>query len=661
MLIVLNSNAGPTKLPGLLESNLGFAVVLVVLAIASGRLLGIRVSWLRGFAAAFIGTIAGIAFYYGQTIQTGATPDFLIFLLPALLTTMFVLVVAELASRPGSVTTVPGSLAQLPHPIRAFRRRVSRGRRYVEVLWIVACNGLNPYLRGRAGTTNQSPGQVARLAVSFRRTLEECGGVFVKLGQLLSTRPDLLPESFIAELSRLQDAVPPVPFEELAPTLHSELGASASELFAEFDDNPLAAASIAQVHRATLRGGESVVVKFARPGISQLVERDLDIIQRMARAFAARTAWARGAGVVDLADGFAAAIWEETDFRIEAGNIEAISASASSSEIRMPRVFRDLSGTQVLVMEWLDGVKLRDSHQLLEQLGVDRNELARGLLLCFLRQIMVEGVFHADPHPGNVLILGDGTPALIDFGSVGRLDAPQQSALRQVLAAVDRRDPTQMRDALVELADVQDTRMQELLERALSQLLATRLGPGMKPGAALFTDVLRLLVRFQLSLPPHVAAVFRCLVTLEGTLALLAPGFQVVDESRRVAAELVRESLTANSIQLAARDELLAQLPILRRLPRRMDQLAATIEGGRLTLHVTLFESAQDRSILTVLLGRFILAFLGAMTGIISVLLLGTPGGPLLTPTTSLIHALGYFGLIVSAILMLRAIVTVAA
>ena len=413
--------------------------------------------------------------------------------------------------------------------------------------------------------------------------------------------------------------------------------------------------------RARLKSGERVVVKIQRPNIRPVVERDLDIMRRLARSLDRRAAWARRIGAVDLADGFAQAITEELDFRIEAGNIEAVRAAAGVAAVDVPRVFRELSSERVLVIEWLDGGSIREAGKRLDELRVDRLDLARQLLLFMLRQIMLDGVFHADPHPGNVMVLRDGRPALIDFGSVGRLDAAQQSALRRLLISVDRRNAAQMRDALLELADAGNARIADVLERALSQFMARRLGPGMVVGADVFADLLHMVVGFELRFPPHVTAVFRALVTLEGTLAQLAPGFRIMDESRLVAAELLHEAMAASSIEQAVRDEVLEQLPILKRLPRRVDQLLTTTERGQLNVQISLFAGEGDRSLIATMAGRALLAFLGATTGVISVMLLGVSGGPrFYLGGGTLLHGLGYGGLVVSLILMLRVILAVA-
>jgi ubiquinone biosynthesis protein len=338
----------------------------------------------------------------------------------------------ELLSKPGRLAAMEDRLrnSPVPHPWRALRQRYAHTRRYVTVSRIAARHGLSAYLSGR----RPAQPDTRPLARNVRQALEEAGGMFVKLGQVLSTRADLLPPDVIAELSGLQDHVPPALPGTVEAMLAEELGAPAA-YFKSFDPQPIAAASIAQAHRAQLATGEQVVVKVQRPGVGALVEGDLDILLRLARTLHARASWARELGVLDMAEGFAMALREELDFSVEARNIAAVAADGSE-EIRIPAVYS--ATTRVLVLEWLDGVNVRDAGGRL--VGCDRLALARALLTTMLRQVMVDGTFHADPHPGNVLVLRDGKLALIDFGSVGRLDPLQQAALGRLLLAVAHRN-----------------------------------------------------------------------------------------------------------------------------------------------------------------------------------------------------------------------------
>ncbi len=353
---------------------------------------------------------------------------------------------------------------------RSLRSRAARSRRYWQIVRIFARCGVRPLGRG--------PRSVS-LARSLTEALDRSGVVFVKFGQALSTRRDLLPAEFTSELGRLQDRVSPLPWAQIERVLGEELGGTA--MFAEIDTDPLASASIAQVHAATLRTGERVVLKVLRPGVASLVERDLDIIARLARRTGARVGWARAIGVVNLAEGFAAALREELDFRVEAGNLAAVGAAASTDGIVIPRAYHDLSTRRVLVMERLDGQALSKA----TPADCDRERLARDLLDSLLRQIVVDGVFHADPHPGNIMLLTDGRLGLIDFGAVGRLDSGLRAALQRLMLAIDRRDPVAMTDALLEVTARPDDLDEQALERSVGGR-TVRPGPaGRAPGASL--------------------------------------------------------------------------------------------------------------------------------------------------------------------------------
>lgn len=644
-------------------------VTVVILARVGGRLLGIRLRWRRTVLAGFPGLVLGwIATWSikGQRRgpQTLSWPGVLF---AALIATMLIAVTLELLARPGRLAVMESRLhgSPIPHPIRSLRERGRRTRRYLQVTRIATRHGLSSYLSG------QRVGQESRpLARNVREALEEAGGMFVKLGQVLSTRADLLPPDFIAELSRLQDDVPPAAPAEIEALLTAELGAPPDQFFKSFDPVPLAAASIGQAHRAQLVSGEQVIVKVQRPGVRALVERDLDILLRIAGSLEARAGWARDYAVLNTTEGFATALREELDFRIEARNIATV---ACSSQVRVPEVYSQWSTRKVLVMEYLDGVNVRDADPLLTTQRVDRHGMACGLLGTVLRQVMMEGTFHADPHPGNVLVLRDGQLALIDFGSVGRLDPLQQAALRRLLLAVARRNPAELHDSLLDLAQVRRVAPgvnkgvtgDDLLERTLAQFIAQHLGPGMVPDAAMFNTLFRLLLEFGLVFPPVIAGVFRAMLTLEGTLSRLSPGFQMVEESRKLATSWLGEMLGPASLREAATDEMLGLLPVLRRLPRRLDHITTSLERGTLTTSVRLLADERDQQFVRNMVGRAVLAFLGATFGIMSVMLIGVRGGPLFLPSaagtggTSLFHVFGYVGLFFSLVLILRVVIAI--
>ncbi|MGN6672497.1 MAG: AarF/ABC1/UbiB kinase family protein, partial [Thermomicrobiales bacterium] len=247
--------------------------------------------------------------------------------------------------------------------------------------------------------------------------------------------------------------------------------------------------------------------------------------------------------------------------------------------------------------------------------------------------------------------------ALLDFGAVGRIDPGQQAALRAVLGAFQRHDAAELRLALLELAVETPAELNtDALERALARFMAQRLGTDMELNAVMFNELFALLLQFGLTFPPEVGEVFRAVVMLEGTLRVLAPGFQLIDEARTLAVRWVKEGLTPVAISETVTDEVQALLPMLRRLPRRVDRISEAIERGSLAVNVRLFADERDARLISTLVSRAILAFLGAAIGLMSVLLLGAPGGPVLVAQISLFQALGYLGLCVSIILILRVI-----
>jgi ubiquinone biosynthesis protein len=563
----------------------------------------------------------------------------------------------ELLAKPGALARAQTGLASVPRPVRALRRRGQRVNRYVQITRIVVRNGFGPSL-GLAGPSTDTDGADRRapLPVRLRRTLEESGGIFVKLGQVLSTRSDLLPGDIVVELCKLQDHVPPADPDEIRAQLEADLGAPVAQIFADFDWEPVAAASIAQAHRARLRTGEAVIVKVQRPGIAAAVERDMQVLLELARATEARTSWAAQYRVSELAEEFAARLREELDFRGEARNAtEIASRMTPDAGVRVPAVHGELTTARVLVMEWLDGVSVAK----LSGRDVDRKALADVLLRTALTHMLVDGHFHADPHPGNVMVLGDGRLGLIDFGATGRLDPMGQSSLRAMVVAVARNDAGMLRQAVLEVATLRRGFDDDQLERALARFMARHLSAGAVPSAAMFNELLQLFFSFGIVLPPEFSTFFRAIVTLEGTLTTLCPGYLVIAEAQVIASEWMRERLTPTSLEELARQELLGLAPLLRRVPRHIDRLALIAERGDLRARLSLFSEPDDVRLVTTWVNRGVLAFLGGVVGAISVGMLAIRGGPPFSGDTSLYEFFGYFGLFCSTVLVLRVLVAV--
>lgn len=638
--------------------------VLTVLLFAFGvrRLLGLQFSALRTLAAgvlAFVIASPIITALAGRAeLRQGQVLPALWFVILgvviALLVGMVFLVVAEALVPSGSL---PGPL----YLARGLRGRAQRARRYAQISRILLRHGLTPYLRGRRRAELATSQGRAQLARALRLALDDGGVTFVKLGQVISTRRDIVPPEFIDELSQLQDHAAPVAWPAIEEVLRAELGPDPAEVFASLDRTPIAAASVAQVHAATLTSGEAVVVKVRRPGVRGTVDSDLDILGRLAQRLERATRWGRAIGAVTLARGFAAALREELDLRIEASNLTAVGAAASraGAGVVVPAPVSGLCTGQVLVMERLDGVSLAAAGPLLDRLGTDRAELARALLDSLLRQIMLDGVFHADPHPGNILLLRDGRLGLLDFGSVGRIDAELRGALQRLLLALDRGDPVRLTDALLAVVDRPEDLDELALERDLGRFMTRYLGPGLVPDVRMFADLFRIVAEHGLAVPPEIAAVFRSLGTVEGTLTSLAPDFDLIAEARSFATGAFASQFRPEALRQTAADELTALLPMLRRLPRRLDRITAAVEKGQLSVNVRLLAHEADRRVVTGLLHQVLITFLAAASGIMAVLLLGLHGGPVLTPRVSLYQFLGYCLLAVAAILALRVLVQV--
>ncbi|MGB3329250.1 MAG: AarF/ABC1/UbiB kinase family protein, partial [Thermomicrobiales bacterium] len=472
-------------------------VTIVIFAQVVRRLLGVDFAWPRLMVA------GAISLFVGQPIMLGlagndideTSSHFTIIMiltlgiLASVICGMIFLVITE--------ALIPSNT--LPGPIylwREFRRWLQRSKRYMQISVILVRRGLLSYFRGGRRAELRTPEGREAVAISLRGALTDGGVTFVKMGQILSTRRDLLPPEFITELGKLQTKAASLPWEEIEPILIRELGEEQlATAFRSIDHKPLASASIAQVHTAVLADGSEVVIKVRRPGITTQVNRDLDIVERMANALERNTSWGRKIGARKLADGFAVALREELDFRIEARNMAVVAAAAAARGgdpgLDIPTVYRDLTTAPILVMERIRGIPLGEASAAIAQRDLDGSELASNLLNSVLRQVVIDGTFHADPHPGNVMLLEDNRLTLLDFGSVGRIDSVLREALVRLLLAFNQRDPVSATDALLDLCERPEVLDEDRLERALGQFMARNLSPGIAPEVRLFTDLLQ--------------------------------------------------------------------------------------------------------------------------------------------------------------------------
>jgi ubiquinone biosynthesis protein len=623
-------------------------VLACVTTIVALRLLGVRRGWSKAVAAGIVGWVVGGIVALGLSDWDWGADGLLLHTLAiAVPATMATAVLLDLVARPGSLAKgEQAGLVVAPRPMRSIRRRIAVIRRYRELVGLLRREGF-----GRRRVVDD------RAGIRLRTVLEEAGGVYIKLGQIAATRVDLVPPDVADELAHLQNQVPPERREAIQSVLEAELGASVEEVFAEFDWEPLAAASIGQTHVARLRTGERVVVKIQRPGIEEVMERDIAALSLLADVAQRRTAFGQGMRSGEMVAQFAVSLRAELDFRREADAMEEMQTLlADRSPVRIPRVHRELLTRRLLVQERFDGCTLTDTAQL-DDWGVDRKALARLLLHSMLDQVLRAGFFHADPHPGNVFAFPDGTLGLIDFGAVGRLDSIQQAAVVDMLAALTRNDVSLLRDGIERVAEVTEAGSPEHLERALARLLADHIRPNGAVDPTIMQDLVAMLTRFGVRLPGDLVVLSRALVTVDGTIRVLAPGMSLV----AAATEMITSSATPPIIEPEAfvRAELEAALPHLRRLPDRVDRILTL--AGRGDLRVRSIVDEDHRRILRTLVNRTLLAAVGSAFLLVSaVLLVAEDEGPDVAADTGLFEVFGFGGLLVGAVLLLRVVAAVA-
>uniref|UniRef100_E6QS13 Putative ubiquinone biosynthesis protein n=1 Tax=mine drainage metagenome TaxID=410659 RepID=E6QS13_9ZZZZ len=426
-------------------------------------------------------------------------------------------------------------------------------------------------------------------AVRFRMALEELGPTFIKLGQLLSTRMDLLAPAWITELEKLQSHVPAVPFEDIEADVLLLLGKPLDEVFASFEREPFAAASIAQVHRAQLLDGTRVVVKIRRPGLERKVEADLRILQHLARLFEHEYAEARRFQLVGMVSYFRRALLQELDLLTEAHHMTRFQKNfADDPTVRIPKIFWDYTSSGMNVQEELQGI-LGSRLDEVRAAGLDPVILAERGANIVLKMILVDGYFHADPHPGNVMYLPGNCIGLIDFGMVGRLTEYRRQQLIGLLDALVRNEEADLIQILMDWTGEEEVN-EVKLAHDVADLMANYDHLQLKDVrvAALLNDIASLIRDNSLLLPADLTLLFKALITLEGLGQQLNPNFQLSDLMAPFVRDVIMQRYTAEALIKRSRRGLKEAFEVVAGLPRDVAKLMREVRRGRLRIDLDL-------------------------------------------------------------------------
>jgi len=429
----------------------------------------------------------------------------------------------------------------------------------------------------------------ATSARRFRETLAELGPTFIKLGQILSSRPDILPPDFIAELSHLQDRAAPLPVTTVFQLIDQGLGRPANQLFAWVDPEPMASASIAQVHRARLSSGEEVVVKVQRPGIEEQIRSDTDLLFYLARFLEGvieETGIYTPTGIVTE---FRNAMLLELDFENEARNIEAFAKThADRPYVVIPKLYRDLSSRTVITLQELKGVKLKAVLDSPEFPGVDRKQLARNVLEASFRQLFADGMFHGDPHPGNVMVMDGNRIGLLDFGLVGRMSKQVQETIVLLVLAISLRDPDTVARLLYKVG-VPDQRINlQKFRHEIHDILDRYLGLKLSEvdSGVLMSELVDLAMKYRIKIPKEYAVLSKAAATTEGIVRQLDPELDVSEAALPYAKQLLFERYSPGSMSGGLLRLLLQLQGFLQDTPQQLSQILMDLEGGKFNVTV---------------------------------------------------------------------------
>ncbi len=420
----------------------------------------------------------------------------------------------------------------------------------------------------------------------IRLALVELGPTFVKAGQIMSNRPDLLPQKLIVELEKLQDLVASFPTAEARSLIEEELGATIPSLFREFTDIPIASASIAQVHKAVLLSGEEVVIKVQRPGIKQVIEIDVEIMLHIASLMERHLHGMDIINPVGIIREFERTIKKEIDFTVEAMHVSRFSRNFQADPtIYVPKVHRDLSTKKILTMEFVDGIKISNVNALIEA-GNDPKAIASRGADLVLKQIFEHGFFHADPHAGNIMVLDNNIICFLDFGMMGNLLSRHKECLDNIVIGIDNRDGKRIIRAILQLSGIRHIENTDRLEHELTDMIDEYYDQPLKDinMGELLTSFFELVVAHKVKLPPNMYLLVKALITIEGVGRGIDPTFDMMSRVKPFARKLLRDRLSARKL---AKDVYLSasEFALLARdLPSEIREIIEQIKLGEIKI-----------------------------------------------------------------------------
>ncbi len=426
----------------------------------------------------------------------------------------------------------------------------------------------------------------------IRLVLQQLGPTYIKLGQIASTRPDILPPEVIVELEKLQDKVPPFSYTEVRKIIRQELGAELEEVYLEFSQEPLAAASIGQVPQAVLQTGEKVAVKIQRPGIAVDIGTDLEILYELARLAESRFSWIESYQPVDMVEEFSKSLQNELDYTFEARNAEKIARQfINNAAIYIPKVYWAHSTKKVLTAEYIDGIKISERENL-EQQGYDLSRLAGQFVKGIFQQIFIGGFFHGDPHPGNVVVLPGEVIAFLDFGMVGRLNEELKYNLASLVIALMRQNPDELVKSIFRMGIVPEQVNRLQLRDDIAVLQEKYYGVPLSKvslGEAV-TNIFAITLKYKIKMPADFVLVGKALLTMEGIVENLDPNVSILDIAEPFGQKLVKDRMHPKDLAKRLWKNVNNFGEALGSFPESLRELSAVAKRGRLRLDISIAE-----------------------------------------------------------------------